>query len=255
DKLIHDYFSQILPDISRLRMEGDQNKIFLEIFLPEIDLIVGENKERIKEIVHEVKSLLGNEKITLRINLREVKNVYTDAQAIANLTASQGKLVLKLPFTKENFDEKSNGQLLIKRFNFNIMVVERTLAIVKPDITQRNLVGEVISIWEKKGLRVIEMKMTRLSQHQATIFYAEHREKDFFAEMVNFMCSAPVVIVCLEGENAIRLNREIMGETNPAWAQKDTIRKIFGTSITANAVHGSDSLQAAQREINFFFSE
>ncbi|CAG8514795.1 2644_t:CDS:10, partial [Cetraspora pellucida] len=281
---IYEFTSQKLV---KLRIEGDQNNIFLEIFLPEIDLMIGENKEKIEEIVHEVKSLLDNRKIKLRINLREPgektnvghasspqhgeknnfgakKRAFSTSRALPKpkkeveeisllalliatlnsvgkrLSPVGGKLVLKWLFTKENFDEKSNGQLLLKRFNFNIMVVERTLAIIKPDITQKNLIGEIISIWEKRGLRLVEMKMTRLSQHQATLFYAEHREKVFFYELVDFMCSAPVVIVCLEGENAIQLNREIMGATNPALAQKDTIRKIFGTSVTANAVHGSD---------------
>src|SRR6185437_14335033 len=105
------------------------------------------------------------------------------------------------------------------------MIIEKTLAIIKPDITQKNLLGEIIRIWEKNGLRVIKMKMTRLTCHQATTFYEEHQEKEFFAEMVNFMCSAPVVIACLEGKNAIKLNREIMGATNPALAQATTIRK------------------------------
>ncbi|CAG8690022.1 13800_t:CDS:2, partial [Racocetra persica] len=136
------------------------------------------------------------------------------------------------------------------------MVTERTLAIIKPDIIQKSLIGEIISIWEAKGLRVIKMKMTQLTPQQAATFYGEHREKVFFHEMVNFMCSAPVVIVCLQGENAIRINREIMGATNPALAQKATIRKIFGTSITANAVHGSDRpVWVEGKELTEFFQE
>ncbi|CAG8605839.1 7542_t:CDS:1, partial [Ambispora gerdemannii] len=102
-------------------------------------------------------------------------------------------------------------------------------------------------------LKIVGMKMLRLTLPQAQNFYQEHQAKPFFADMVHFMCSAPVVIMCLEGENAIKLNREIMGVTNPQAAQVGTIRKIYGASIGANAVHGSDSPHAAEREINFFF--
>ena len=135
------------------------------------------------------------------------------------------------------------------------MTIEKTLAIIKPNITNRNSIGEIINIWEKKGLRIIGMKMVHLTDYEAKSFYKEHEKKPFFESMVNFMCSEPVVIVCLEGENAIKFNREIMGATNPKEAGEGTIRKIFGESIEANAVHGSDSFQSAQREIKFFFSE
>lgn len=134
------------------------------------------------------------------------------------------------------------------------MVVERTLAIIKPNIIQKNLVGEIIDIWEKKGLRIIGLKMVHLTQQEAEIFYEEHKEKSFFGELVNFMCSTPVVIICLAGENAINSNRGIMGATDPKQAQIGTMRKNFGDSITANAVHGSDSPQTAYREINYFFT-
>jgi|SRR5437763_14321864 nucleoside-diphosphate kinase len=134
------------------------------------------------------------------------------------------------------------------------MTDERTLAIIKPNITKKNLIGEIISVWEKKGLRIIGIKMVKLTNHQAADFYTEHREKPFFVEMVKFMCSTPVVVICLEGKNAVKINREIMGATNPAEAREGTIRKNFGENIQSNAVHGSDSLQAAHREINYFFS-
>src|SRR3954464_9452024 len=133
------------------------------------------------------------------------------------------------------------------------MNLERTLSIIKPDVSKMNLIGEVINILEKKGLKIIGMKMVRLTSQHTEIFYQEHQKKPFFKEMVKFMCGSPVVVMCLEGKNAIKLNREIMGATNPQEADKGTIRKIYGESIEANAVHGSDSPQSAQREINFFF--
>lgn len=135
------------------------------------------------------------------------------------------------------------------------MTIEKTLAIIKPNITNKSLIGEIINIWEKKGLRIVGMKMVHLTPYEAQSFYKEHEEKPFFESMVNFMCSDSVVVVCLEGENAIKVNREIMGTTNPQEAGEGTIRKIFGESIEANAIHGSDSFQSAQWEIKFFFSE
>jgi nucleoside-diphosphate kinase len=130
---------------------------------------------------------------------------------------------------------------------------EKTLSIIKPDISKLSLIGEVISMLEKKGLKIVGMKMLHLTLPQAENFYQEHREKPFFKDMTKFMCSSPVVIMCLAGENAIKINREIMGATNPLEAKIGTIRRTYGESIDANAVHGSDSPQAAEREIKFFF--
>lgn len=135
------------------------------------------------------------------------------------------------------------------------MSQERTLSIFKPNIINKNLIGEIINIFEKKNLKIVAMKMIRLNSQQVKKFYEEHKDRNFFQDMVNFMSSSPVVVVCLEGDNAIKLNREIMGATNPQEADKGTIRKIYGESIEANAVHGSDSQQSALREINFFFKE
>ncbi|MEG7978856.1 MAG: nucleoside-diphosphate kinase [Mollicutes bacterium UO1] len=136
------------------------------------------------------------------------------------------------------------------------MPIERTLSIIKPDVVKKNLIGEIITIFEKKGLRIAGMKLVRLTSQLAETFYQEHSSKPFFKGMTEFMCSSPVVIICLEGENAIKLNREIMGATDPKQAQEGTIRRTYGESIdNANAVHGSDSSQAATREINLFFRE
>ncbi|KLL01601.1 MAG: nucleoside diphosphate kinase [Mycoplasmataceae bacterium RC_NB112A] len=142
------------------------------------------------------------------------------------------------------------------------MSQQRTLSIIKPDISKVSLIGEIINVLEKKGLKIVGIKMVQLTQDEndlvsfsASRFYQEHKEKPFFKEMVEFMCSAPVVVMCLEGKNAIQLNREIMGATDPQMANTRTIRRIYGASIGANAVHGSDSPQAAEREINFFFKK
>lgn len=135
------------------------------------------------------------------------------------------------------------------------MSTERTLSIIKPDVIKKNQIGEIINIFEKKGLRIAGMKMVRLTPRLAETFYQEHSTKPFFKAMTEFMCGSPVVVICLEGENAIKLNREIMGATDPKEAKAGTIRKIYGKSIdNANAVHGSDSPEAATREINLFFS-
>ena len=135
------------------------------------------------------------------------------------------------------------------------MHLEKTLSIFKPDIIQKNLIGEIINIFEKKKLKIVAMKMLRLTSQQTEKFYEEHKERPFFKEVVEFMSSSPVVIICLEGENAIKLNREIMGATNPLDAKEGTIRKDYGESIDNNAVHGSDSPEAAEREIKLFFKE
>lgn len=135
------------------------------------------------------------------------------------------------------------------------MPIEKTISIIKPDISKLSLIGEVINVIEKGGLKVVGMKMLRLTTQQAETFYKEHREKFFFKDMMKFMCSSPIVVMCLEGENAIKLNREIMGATNPREAKVGTIRRTYGESLDANAIHGSDSPQAAEREISFFFTK
>lgn len=135
------------------------------------------------------------------------------------------------------------------------MSVERTLSIIKPDAVAKNVIGEIYSRFEKNGLQIIAAKMQHLSQEQAEGFYAEHRERGFFADLVAFMTSGPVVVQVLEGEGAILKNRELMGATNPKEADKGTIRADFADSIDANAVHGSDSAKSAEREIAYFFNE
>jgi len=135
------------------------------------------------------------------------------------------------------------------------MAVERTLSILKPDATRRNLTGKINARFEEAGLRIVAQKRVRLSREQAEKFYEVHRERPFFGELVSFMISGPVVVQVLEGENAVARNREIMGATNPANAAPGTIRKDFAESIEANSVHGSDSLENAIREVGFFFAE
>ena len=134
------------------------------------------------------------------------------------------------------------------------MAVERTLSIIKPDATRRNLTGKINARFEDKGLRIVAQKRKRLSREEAEGFYAVHRERPFFKDLVAFMTSGPVVVQVLEGENAVAANREIMGATNPANAAPGTIRKDFAESIEANSVHGSDSAENAATEITFFFS-
>ena len=131
---------------------------------------------------------------------------------------------------------------------------EKTLSIIKPDATSRNLIGEIISRFEKNGLKVVAAKMLQLSRDQAGGFYAEHEGKPFFDNLIDYMTSAPVLVQVLEGENAVMLNRSLMGPTNPQEAEPGTIRADFAESIDANAVHGSDSLQSAEREIAYFFA-
>ena len=133
------------------------------------------------------------------------------------------------------------------------MAVERTLSIIKPDAVAKNVIGEIVSRFEKAGLKVVAMQMKQLSKDEAEGFYAEHKERPFFADLVAFMTSGPVVVQVLEGENAIALNRELMGATNPKEAAEGTIRRDFAESIDANAVHGSDSPASAEREIAYFF--
>ena len=135
------------------------------------------------------------------------------------------------------------------------MAIERTLSIIKPDATRRNLTGQINARLEAAGLRIIAQKRLRLTREQAEVFYAVHAERSFFDDLCDFMISGPVVAQVLEGENAIVKNREIMGATNPVNAKDGTIRKDFGESVEANSVHGSDAAETAAREIAFFFSD
>ena len=135
------------------------------------------------------------------------------------------------------------------------MTIERTLSIIKPDATKRNITGKINSYLEAAGLRIIAQKRIQLSESQAEEFYAVHKERPFYDSLVEFMTSGPVVVQALEGEGAVAKNREIMGATNPAEAADGTIRKDFAESIEANSVHGSDSLENAINEIKFFFTE
>ena len=134
------------------------------------------------------------------------------------------------------------------------MTIERTLSIIKPDATRRNLTGAINDRFEKRGLRIIAQKRVQLSQAQAERFYEVHAERPFYRDLVAFMSSGPIVVQVLEGHEAVALNREIMGTTNPADAAPGTIRKDFAESIEANSVHGSDSPENAAQEIAFFFS-
>jgi nucleoside-diphosphate kinase len=133
--------------------------------------------------------------------------------------------------------------------------VERTLSIIKPDAVAKNVIGEIYSRFEKAGLNIIEARMEYLSREQAEGFYAVHRERPFFSDLVKFMTSGPVMIQALEGEDAINLNRKLMGATNPAEADAGTIRADFAKSIDANAVHGSDGPDTAKTEIAYFFGK
>src|SRR6476619_7158079 len=135
------------------------------------------------------------------------------------------------------------------------MAIERTFSIIKPNAVQKNVIGEVISRFETKGLRIAAARFTRLSREKAEGFYIEHKDRAFFQSLIHFMTSGPVLLMCLEGENAVALNREIMGATDPAKAAARTIRKDFADSIEANAVHGSDSAKSADREIAYFFDK
>jgi nucleoside-diphosphate kinase len=135
------------------------------------------------------------------------------------------------------------------------MALERTLSIIKPDATRRNLTGQLNARLEAAGLRIVAQRRLRLSRGQAEAFYAVHRERPFYRSLCEFMTSGPVIVQVLEGENAIETNREVMGATDPAKAAPGTIRKDFAESIEANSVHGSDSPDTAAREIAFFFAE
>ena len=135
------------------------------------------------------------------------------------------------------------------------MAVERTLSIVKPDGVAKNLIGEVYRRFEKAGLKIVAAKMLKLRQDQAEGFYAVHKARPFYVDLVRYMTSGPVIVQVLEGENAIKANRDIMGATNPKQAAPGTIRADFAASIEENVVHGSDGPETAKNEIAFFFSE
>jgi len=135
------------------------------------------------------------------------------------------------------------------------MAIERTLSIIKPDATERNLTGKINARLEEAGLRIVAQKRIRLAEDQAKAFYAVHKDRPFYKDLVAFMTSGPVVVQVLEGESAVTRNREVMGATNPAEAAEGTIRKDFAQNIEANSVHGSDSPENAANEVTFFFSD
>ena len=135
------------------------------------------------------------------------------------------------------------------------MAIERTLSIIKPDAVAKNVIGEIYSRFEKAGLKIVASKMLRLDDELAGGFYAEHRERGFFGDLIAFMTSGSVMVQVLEGEGAVLKNRELMGATNPADAEAGTIRADFAVSIDANAVHGSDSVESARREVSYFFKD
>ncbi len=135
------------------------------------------------------------------------------------------------------------------------MAIERTLSIIKPDAVAKNVIGEIYTRFEQAGLKIVASKMMQLTDETAGGFYAEHQGKGFYSDLIEFMTSGPVVVQVLEGENAVLLNRELMGATNPAEAAPGTIRSDFAQSIDANAVHGSDSTISAEREVSYFFTQ
>jgi nucleoside-diphosphate kinase len=135
------------------------------------------------------------------------------------------------------------------------MAIERTFSIIKPDAVAKNVIGQIYSRFESNGLKIVAAKMLHLTQAQAEGFYAEHSERGFFKDLISFMVSGPVIMQVLEGEGAVLKHREIMGATNPKEAAAGTIRADFAASIDENAVHGSDAVETAQREIAYFFSD
>lgn len=135
------------------------------------------------------------------------------------------------------------------------MAIERTLSIIKPDGVEKNVIGKIIARFEEEGLVPVGIRMVQLSQKEAEGFYAVHKERPFFGELVEFMTRGPVVVMVLEGEDAVAKNREVMGATNPAEADEGTIRALFASSIGENTVHGSDSAENAAKEIRYFFSD
>ena len=135
------------------------------------------------------------------------------------------------------------------------MAIERTFSMIKPDATERNLTGEICSMLEKSGLKIIASRRIRMTPEKAAQFYSVHSERPFFQSLCDFMCSGPIIVQILEGENAVIKNRQVMGATNPEEAEEGTIRKEFAESLEANSVHGSDSIENAYQEISFFFSQ
>ena len=135
------------------------------------------------------------------------------------------------------------------------MAIERTFSIIKPDATERNITGEICSVLEKNGLKIVASRRIKMTQEKAAQFYSVHSERPFFQSLCDFMCSGPIVVQVLEGENAVLKNREVMGTTNPEDAEEGTIRKMFAVSLEKNSVHGSDSLENAKIEIAQFFTE
>jgi len=135
------------------------------------------------------------------------------------------------------------------------MAIERTFSIIKPDAVRRNLIGNILAVFEKNGLRPVALKKIQMTRAQAEGFYAVHKERPFFGELVETMISGPVVVQVLEGEGAILKNREVMGATNPANAAEGTIRKLYAVSVGENSVHGSDAPETAAEEIKFFFND
>jgi|TARA_B110000977_G_C10877789_1_gene416249 nucleoside-diphosphate kinase len=135
------------------------------------------------------------------------------------------------------------------------MTIERTFSMIKPDATERNLVGSVTAMIEKAGLKVIASRRVRMTQEKAAEFYGVHSERPFFQSLCDFMCSGPIIVQVLEGENAVKKNRELMGATNPEEAEDGTIRKVHAVSLEKNSVHGSDSIENAAIEIAHFFTE
>ena len=135
------------------------------------------------------------------------------------------------------------------------MAIERTFSIIKPDATERNITGNICSVLERNGLKIVASRRIKMTQEKAAQFYSVHSERPFFQSLCDFMCSGPIVVQVLEGENAIIKNREVMGATNPEEAEEGTIRKMFAVSLEKNSVHGSDSLENAKIEIAQFFTE
>ena len=135
------------------------------------------------------------------------------------------------------------------------MATERTFSIIKPDAVERNKIGEITAMLESAGLRIVASKRIKLSQEKAAQFYGVHKDRPFFQSLCDFMCSGPIIVQVLEGENAVQKNRDVMGATNPEEAKEGTIRKKYALSLEKNSVHGSDSLENATVEINHFFSE
>ncbi|MBL4582181.1 MAG: nucleoside-diphosphate kinase [Gammaproteobacteria bacterium] len=135
------------------------------------------------------------------------------------------------------------------------MAIERTLSIIKPDAVAKNVIGEIYTRFEKAGLKIVAAKMLQLDDESAGGFYAEHKERPFYKDLIEFMTSGPVMVTVLEGDGAVMMNRDLMGATNPADAEAGTIRADFAVSIDANAVHGSDSTTSAEREIGYFFND